>query len=77
MREESRTTLAGLAAQRAELEASLNRQELALREQQERLARIEAESAGDGGRRGGARAGARVGALRARGLPAPGAALPP
>lgn len=42
LREESRTTLAGLAAQRAELEAALGRQDLALREQRERLEKARA-----------------------------------
>jgi hypothetical protein len=48
LREESRTTLAGLAAQRAELEASLGRQELALREQRERLEKARAAGAQSG-----------------------------
>lgn len=48
LREESRTTLAGLAAQRAELEAALGRQELALREQRERLERAKAAAAESG-----------------------------
>ncbi len=48
LREESRTTLAGLAAQRAELEASLGRQELALREQRERLEKARAVVAQSG-----------------------------
>lgn len=48
LREEGRTTLAGLAAQRSELEAALARQELALREQRERLEKAKATVAQSG-----------------------------
>jgi hypothetical protein len=53
LREEQRTTLAGLAAQRAELSASVDRQQLAAREAQRKLdeanARVaEAGASGDG-----------------------------
>jgi hypothetical protein len=50
-REEARTTLAGLAAQKAELQAQLDRQQLATREQAQALeqARAEVEQAGVAG----------------------------
>lgn len=48
VREEQRTTLGALGQQRAELEAQLNRQELATRELREKLAR-QAEEAGSAG----------------------------
>lgn len=43
LREEQRTTLQGLAAQKAELENSLKRQQLAQQEARDRVARMEAE----------------------------------
>ncbi len=52
-REEQRVTLAGLNGQRAELQASLQRQELALREQQELLQQA-IERAGEAGVEGDA-----------------------
>jgi hypothetical protein len=50
-REEARTTLAGLAAQKAELQAQLDRQDLATREQAQKLeqARLAVEQAGVAG----------------------------
>jgi hypothetical protein len=48
VREEQRTTLAGLAQQKAELEANLKRQEVAAREARDRLARFAGETAASG-----------------------------
>jgi hypothetical protein len=48
LREEQRTTLQGLAAQRADLENQLRRQELAQKEAREKVARMEAARAESG-----------------------------